>query len=123
VTLHVLDNVFRHNLAFEPPQGVLQRLAFLQSNFCHSRHPARPVSIGYLRAYSLLCCFPRSQLCNSIIYFGESLHIFQLFLIQPEVVAQFMDDRQADLFADFGLAGADGFNILLIKHDVIRPSR
>ena len=24
VTLHVLNNVFRHNLAFEPPQGVLQ---------------------------------------------------------------------------------------------------
>jgi hypothetical protein len=28
-----------------------------------------------------------------------------------------MDDRQADLFADFGLAGADRFNILLIKHN------
>jgi len=34
-----------------------------------------------------------------------------------------MDDRQADLFADFGLAGADRFNILLIKHDVIGPCR
>src|SRR5437867_11578130 len=34
-----------------------------------------------------------------------------------------MDDRQADLFADFGLAGANGFNILLIKHDVIGPRR
>src|ERR1017187_10172578 len=40
VTLHILNNVFRHNHAFEPPQGVLQRLAFLQSNFCHSHHPA-----------------------------------------------------------------------------------
>ena len=30
-----------------------------------------------------------------------------------------MDDRQADLFADSGLAGADRFNILLIEHDVI----
>jgi len=30
-----------------------------------------------------------------------------LILIHPEVVAQFMDDRKADLFADFGLAGAD----------------
>ena len=39
VTLHVLNNVFRHDLAFEPPQGVLQRLAFLQSHFCHARHP------------------------------------------------------------------------------------
>ncbi len=34
-----------------------------------------------------------------------------------------MDDRQADLFADFGLAGANGLNILLIKHDVIGPRR
>ena len=48
-----------------------------------------------------------------------SLHILQLLLIQPEIVAQFMDDSQADLFADFGLAGADRFDILLIKHNVI----
>ena len=45
----------------------------------------------------------------------EKLNILQLLLIQPEVVAQFMDDRQADLFADFGLVGADRFNILLIQ--------
>jgi len=54
---------------------------------------------------------------------SSSLDVFQLFLIQPEIVAQFMDDRQADLFADLGLAGADRFNILLIKHDVIGPRR
>src|SRR5947208_2142890 len=36
-------------------------------------------------------------------------------IIHPEIVAKFMDDRQADLFADSGLAGADRFNILLIK--------
>jgi hypothetical protein len=34
-----------------------------------------------------------------------------------------MDDRKTDLFADFGLAGADRFNILLIKHDMIGPGR
>ena len=34
-----------------------------------------------------------------------------------------MDDRTADLFADFGLSGADRFNIILIKHDVIGPGR
>jgi hypothetical protein len=34
-----------------------------------------------------------------------------------------MDDRQADLLADLGLGGADRFNILLIKHDVIGPRR
>jgi hypothetical protein len=38
---------------------------------------------------------------------SASLNILQLVLIQPEIVAQFMDDSQADLFADFGLAGAD----------------
>ena len=46
-----------------------------------------------------------------------------MVLIHPEIVPQFMDDRRVDLFADFGLAGADRFNIPLIKHDVIRPSR
>src|SRR5208337_138411 len=39
VALHILNDVFGHNLALEPTQGVLQRFAFLQSNFCHSRHP------------------------------------------------------------------------------------
>src|ERR1039458_5266624 len=34
-----------------------------------------------------------------------------------------MDERQADLFADSGLAGADRFNILPIKHDVIGSRR
>jgi hypothetical protein len=41
------------------------------------------------------------------------LHILQLILIQAKVVAQFVDDCQADLFADFVLVGADRFNILL----------
>jgi len=41
------------------------------------------------------------------------LNILQLVLIHPEIMAQFMDVRQADLFADFGLAGADRLNILL----------
>jgi hypothetical protein len=39
-----------------------------------------------------------------------------------QIVAQFMDDRQADLFADFGVARADRFNILLIRHDVSQKS-
>src|ERR1019366_2539145 len=51
------------------------------------------------------------------------LNIFQLVLIHPEIVAEFMDERQADLFADSGLARADRFNILPIKHDVIGSRR
>ena len=47
------------------------------------------------------------------------LHILQLILIHPKVVAQFVDDCQADLLADFVLIGADRFNILLVKHDVV----
>jgi len=39
VTLHFLDDVFRLNLALEAPQGILDRLAFLQSNFGQIRHP------------------------------------------------------------------------------------
>src|SRR5208282_585839 len=34
-----------------------------------------------------------------------------------------MDDRKADLFAHFRLAGADRLNILLIEHDVIGSRR
>ena len=40
-----------------------------------------------------------------------------MILIHPEIVAQFVDDRQADLFADFGLAGAD---CLLLPESVQR---
>src|SRR5271166_2777821 len=39
VTLNVLNDVFRLNLAFEPTEGVLQRLTLLQSNFCQTHHP------------------------------------------------------------------------------------
>ena len=34
-----------------------------------------------------------------------------------------MDDRKADLLANFGLSGADRFDVLLIKHDVIGSGR
>jgi len=34
MTLHLFNDVFRLNLALEPPQGTLDRLAILQSNFC-----------------------------------------------------------------------------------------
>jgi hypothetical protein len=40
------------------------------------------------------------------------LHIFQLFLVHPEIVTEFVDDGQADLFADFCLAAAGCLNIL-----------
>jgi len=43
---------------------------------------------------------------------GKPLNILQLFFVQSEIVTQFMDDSQTDLFADFGLAGADCLNIL-----------
>jgi hypothetical protein len=36
---YVLDDVFLLNFALEPAQGVFQRLALLQSDFCQSHHP------------------------------------------------------------------------------------
>ncbi len=39
VTLHFLNDVFRLNLALESTQGILQRLTFLQSNFCQNSSP------------------------------------------------------------------------------------
>jgi hypothetical protein len=38
VTLDLLDNVFLLHFAFEATKGILQRLAFLQSNFCQFPH-------------------------------------------------------------------------------------
>ena len=70
-----------------------------------------------------MCVASWPPTAKSAICFAKPLNILQLVLIHPEIVAQFMDDRKADLFADFGLAGADRFNILLIKHDVIGPRR
>src|SRR5579859_666319 len=37
--LHFLDDVLGLYLAFEPAERVLQRLAFLQSNFCQNNPP------------------------------------------------------------------------------------
>jgi ketosteroid isomerase-like protein len=39
VAPHFLNDVFRLNLALEPTEGVLQRLALLQSNFCQTHYP------------------------------------------------------------------------------------
>ena len=39
VTLDFLNDVFRLNLALEPTQGILQRFAVMQSNFCQTDHP------------------------------------------------------------------------------------
>jgi hypothetical protein len=42
-----------------------------------------------------------------------------MFLIQPEIVTEFMNHRETNLLADFGLAGADCLNVFLVKNDVI----
>jgi len=34
---------------------------------------------------------------------------------------QFVDHRSPNLVADFSLAGADRLDVLLVKHDVVRP--
>jgi hypothetical protein len=49
----------------------------------------------------------------------KELDILQLVLVHPKV-AEFVNDCQAYLFADFGIVVADGFDILLIKNDVVR---
>jgi hypothetical protein len=51
------------------------------------------------------------------------LHIFQLFLSHTEIVTEFVDDGQADLFADFRIAGANRLNILLVEDDMIGSAR
>ncbi len=49
MTLHFLDYVFGLNLALEPPQRALDRLAFLQSDFCQIITPGELyLSLRYL---------------------------------------------------------------------------
>jgi hypothetical protein len=50
----------------------------------------------------------------------RNLNVPELLFGHPEVVTQFVYQRLSDLVADFGLSGADCFDILLIKHDVSR---
>lgn len=49
MTLHFFDNVFLLNLALKPPQGVLKRLAFLQTNLCQKMTPRIPSQLGDTR--------------------------------------------------------------------------
>jgi hypothetical protein len=53
----------------------------------------------------------------------QCLNVFQLVLVHAEVMSQLVDDGQADLLADFRLAGTDGFNIFLIEGDAIGTAR
>jgi len=41
MTLYFLDDVFRLHLALKPPQGVLERLAFLHSNLCQGNYTSK----------------------------------------------------------------------------------
>jgi hypothetical protein len=54
VALHILNDVFGHNLALEASECVFQRFAFLQSNFCHLV-TLKASQMNLFRAYSLLC--------------------------------------------------------------------
>jgi len=61
VTLHFLNDVFGLNLAFESTKGVLERLALLQSNFCHAHHPQTspdrtPSSLPLCAAFGRIDC-------------------------------------------------------------------
>ena len=117
VTLHFLNYVFGLNLALEPTQGVLQRFALLQSNFRQTHHP--PTSKLYCTGLEFTTFALRSVGTNGRIPPFASLNILQMFLIQPEIVTEFMNHRETNLLADFGLAGADCLNVFLVKNDVI----
>ena len=53
----------------------------------------------------------------------QKLNVPELLLSHAEIMTQFVYKRLADLMSDFGLIGADRFDVLLIKHDVGRTSR
>src|SRR5215467_6430643 len=55
VSLHVPNNVLRLNLALEAAEGILQRLALLQSNFSQAHHPQSGLKQTHQKL-TLLCC-------------------------------------------------------------------
>jgi len=75
VTLHFLNDIFRLNLALEPTQSVLQRLALLQSNFCQIYHPPNQPLLGHIRAY-LICLFYALNWLSSLIFDWQPYHTF-----------------------------------------------
>lgn len=46
MSLHFLDDVFLLHFALETPQGILQRLTLLQSNFRQIRYTPKLVPLG-----------------------------------------------------------------------------
>src|SRR5208283_3752264 len=51
---------------------------------------------------------------------SRALDVFQLLFGHSEIVPEFVDDRAPDLLEYFGIAGADGLDIFLVEHDVVR---
>src|SRR5581483_4565887 len=52
---------------------------------------------------------------------SHSLHVPKLALVHAEVMAQFVNDGAANLLADFRIAGAHSFDVLLVEHHVVGP--
>jgi hypothetical protein len=97
---------------------------FTKSRSCGSGRPAMARPMGLVRSSaSVSDTNPNPRWLafwfRHALPLTLTLNILQLVFVQPEIVTQFVDDRQADLFADFDLAGAHRLDILLIKHDVI----
>ena len=87
MALHILNNVFCHDLSLETSERVFQRFAFLQPNFCHSRHP-KPAK----RA-----CFELTLFLRRSVELSASS-------------CQLMHDRQAGFFVDFRFADTALYN-------------
>jgi hypothetical protein len=66
VTLHFFNDVFRLNLALKSPQGVLDRFALLQSDFCQFNHPPAGATLASLSLYySAPLCRNSTPLTNT----------------------------------------------------------
>jgi hypothetical protein len=72
MALHILNNVFRLNLAFESPQRILQRLAFLQPNFCHFRHPYSQLDESVSSLLPLCRSSPNGRVANIVAHWWSS---------------------------------------------------
>ena len=84
-----------------------------ESSTLNEIHPVRDIHRRLPRTsdYLTLSRHEADYSCRRAPVEQLKLNVRQLLLVQSEVVAEFVDDSQADLCADFGLTGADCFDI------------
>ena len=87
MTLHLFDNVFRLDLAFESAQRILQRFTLLQANFCQAHSP----SPNYRLKHELLAAVVSGRLFRGSSVLGAHIEKRGLLFRVPAHFSHFVD--------------------------------